>query len=413
MRAIPENKLVPHPGIQILLFVLLGMVAAQWNLVHAEDNVRSQLADAQAAVRRAVDRYGPNAIETVPSRMALAELHIANGDFPKAEPLLQQALNVSIRVNSTGHKSLLPILERLAWIDIRNNRFASGKQFYSDAIEIARRSNGSNSPIMQKLLDSLADAREKERQAGNLPAVHRKQVPPAQQSADPTYDLVIASQNQPPPPMPAVTTPKNQSGPDKASSDKASSDKASKDAKVSASPSAAIASTPKVAQPVVTENLPAAVTPPPSNSPFLFGVTTPQPVAWQPPPPTPTTTAPVPPEPAPPASAPTPSTTTTSAAPPPEAASPPPPTAKANTDGDTMAHEGWFITTGCFSQTVYVDERLGEIRKLNLPAYAKQNRSGSMTCVYSGPYPEQSKGESALGTIKKHGGMNDAFIRAY
>lgn len=401
MRAMPRNQWVPRPGrpLAILLSVFLGMIAISWTLIHAEEgDVRSQLADAQTAIRRTVDRYGPNAIETVPPRMALAELHMANGDFPKAEPLLQQALNISIRVNGTSHKSLLPILERLAWIDIRNNRFSSGKQFYSDAIEIARRTHGSNSPVMQKLLDSLADAREKERQTGSLPAVHRKQTPPPQESADPTYDLVIASQSQPPPPpvVPATTTPTttlgNQAGPGEAP----------QEVKAPASP-------PLVAAPVAPET-PAVVPPPQSNSPFLFGVGTPQPITWQPPPVAATTTPsnPIPPTP----SVPAPSATVPATPPPPEAV-PPPQTAKVNLDGEAMVHEGWFITTGCFSQSIYSDERLEEVRKLGLPAYAKQNRSGSMTCVHSGPYPEQPMAESALEALKKQGGMNDSLIRPY
>ncbi|MBF0133119.1 MAG: tetratricopeptide repeat protein [Magnetococcales bacterium] len=395
MRAIPRNPLVPRLGrpISILLFVFWGMMAISWTQIHAEEDARSQLANAQTAIRRAVDRYGPNTIETVPPRMALAELHMANGDFPKAEPLLQQALNISIRVNGTSHKSLLPILERLAWIDIRNNRFSSGKQFYSDAIEIARKTHGSNSPIMQKLLDSLADAREKERQMGNLPAVHRKQTPPTQESADPTYDLVIANQNQPPPPVvPATTVLGNQTVPSEAVPSEGI--QKTKD----------LASQPPVAAPVVLET--PAVASPQSHSPFLFGVTTPQPVTWQPPSAVATVSATPPPP------APAPSSTVPATPPPPEVV-PPQQAAKVNTDGGTMVHEGWFITTGCFSQSIYGDERLEEIRKLNLPAYAKQNRSGAMTCVYSGPYPEQSMAESALGTIKNQGGMNDSFIRPY
>ncbi|HAT49880.1 MAG: tetratricopeptide repeat protein [Nitrospirae bacterium] len=396
MRAIPRDPLVPRPGrpLSILLSVFLGMMAISWTLIHAEEDTRSQLANAQTAIRRAVDRYGPNAIETVPPRMALAELHMADGDFPKAEPLLQQALNISIRVNGTSHKSLLPILERLAWIDIRNNRFSSGKQFYSDAIDIARRTHGSSSPVMQKLLDSLADAREKERQMGNLPAVQRKQTPPAQESADPTYDLVIASQNQPPPPVVPVTTALgNQTGPGGTIQE-----------------AKGLASQPPVAAPVAPET-PAVAPPPQSNSPFLFGVGTPQPITWQPPPvAAPTTPSnPLPPTPL----APAPPSATVPATPPPPEVVPPPQTAKVNLDGGAMVHEGWFITTGCFSQSIYSDERLEEVRKLGLPAYAKQNRSGSMTCVYSGPYPEQPMAESALETLKKQGGMNDSFIRPY
>lgn len=208
MTALPENTLVPHPEscLKVLFLLLWTVLVVPWIPAHADDAAKSQLAGAQEAVRLAVDRHGPNAIETVAPRLALAELHIADGDFPKAEPLLQQALNITVRVSGNNHKSLLPILERLAWIDIRNNRFTSGKQFYSDAIEIARRVHGNNSPIMQKLLDNLADARQKERLAGTQTNVRRKQAQSSQGSKDPAHDLVIANQNQPPPAPPKETT---------------------------------------------------------------------------------------------------------------------------------------------------------------------------------------------------------------
>ncbi|HIJ85447.1 MAG TPA: tetratricopeptide repeat protein, partial [Magnetococcales bacterium] len=263
-----------------LSLILWGLLLLLWNPVHAGNDTKGQLANAQAAVRLAVDRYGPHSVETIPARMALAELHIAEGDFPKAEPLLQQALNISLRANGAEHKSQLPILERLAWIDIRNNRFSSGKQFYADAIEIARKVHGTNSPVMQKLIDSLADARQKERVAGTLTNVRRKQTPPSQESTSPAYDLVIASQDQPPPVAALLLPTVPPAGAD--SKDKSvGHPPTAKDTK--APDSSAVATAPTApssakASPSQEPSIPAA---PPSNSPFLFGVSTPQPVTWK------------------------------------------------------------------------------------------------------------------------------------
>ncbi|MBF0435464.1 MAG: SPOR domain-containing protein [Magnetococcales bacterium] len=416
MTALPENSLVPHPEfcLDIVFLLLWSVLVIAWVPAHADDATRSQLAGAQEAVRLAVDRYGPNAIETVAPRLALAELHIADGDFPKAEPLLQQALNITVRISGNNHKSLLPILERLAWIDIRNNRFTSGKQFYSDAIEIARRVHGNNSPVMQKLLDNLADARQKERLAGTQTNVRRKQTQSSQGSKDPAHDLVIANQSQLPPTPPAATAKetskadgKGESAPSAAVAKETSKPESKSEPAVAiASPAKETSQAPSgtPATPPRPEK-PEAASAPATNSPFSFAVDTPQPVHWKA---NPTSVTPATPQ------------GQNSAAPAAVTSPPPPPPAATETRVPAVAkpaespaeRKGWFLSVGCFSEQVNTDERLGAVQKLGLPGYTKPARNGSMTCVYIGPFPKEEEAEEAKKNLNQNG-IPDAYIRTY
>ncbi|MBF0421660.1 MAG: SPOR domain-containing protein [Magnetococcales bacterium] len=393
MTPAPGNRRVIRSAtlLQTLIFFLWGTLLGGWIPAQAQDGAKAPLVSAQDAVRLSVDRYGPNAIETVASRLALAELYIVDGDFPKAEPLLQQALNITVRVNGNNHKSLLPILERLAWIDIRNNRFSSGKQFYSDAVEISRRVNGNNNPITLKLLDSLADARQKERSVGNQAAVRKKQTQSPQGTKDPTYELVIANQNQPPPAVTPATASKPPEAPGNEPA-KTVEKHSSVSAEHSAVPTTAVSSTEKPA--------------PAANSPFASSVdgalsverhenqvraAQVQNIQVQNTQVQGSSVAAV---------GATAGTGTES-------------TAATQANSPPAERTGWFISVGCFSESSNSDEQMAAVRKLGLRVYTKQRSNSSMICVFSGPYSRLEEAEEAKKDLATRGGITDAYIRAY
>ncbi|MBF0148146.1 MAG: SPOR domain-containing protein [Magnetococcales bacterium] len=403
MTALPKQESAPdYAHLLVTLICMLWYLSViAWNPVHAAADIQERLAEAQAAIRHAVDRHGPNAIETVPFRMTLAEIYINEGNYSKAEPLLQQALNISTRINGSSDKSLLPILERLAWIDIRNSRFVSGKQFFSNAIDIARRTYGANSAVLQRLYDSLADARQKERLAGNQSGIVRRPTPPTQERPTPVHDLVIANQERPTPPvithLPTIAaTTNNGSGVGVGNEPKSPPIPANSAATTASSPPSGQESVPPVN----------------NNTPFMFGVDLPQKAERTTTPPSNESPKPLQPiaAPVPPAASVTSSTEVI--APPPSNVDPiqsPAPQAKE----DALVRQGWYLSVGCFSESTYSQDRLAKVRQLGFPAYTKPARNGEITCVYSGPFSQAADAEAAKRALIEQGGISDTYVRAY
>ena len=115
-------------------------------------------------LRAAVDRHGSRDYKTVPYRLELADFYLSKDEFYKAEPLLHQVRRMMERRLGLESVKLLPVLDKLASLDLRQNRFAFAFNLYERAIKIATRHYGKRSSKTKKIKTALVDARRAARE---------------------------------------------------------------------------------------------------------------------------------------------------------------------------------------------------------------------------------------------------------
>lgn len=115
-------------------------------------------------LRSAADQYGSRSFETASHRLDLADYYLSVGEFPKAEPLLYQSLGLLQKEFGKDTVKLIPVLEKLASLDLRQKRFPFALSLYSQALSIAGRSYGQQSEITKNIAESIAETRRAERE---------------------------------------------------------------------------------------------------------------------------------------------------------------------------------------------------------------------------------------------------------
>ncbi|MBF0453969.1 MAG: tetratricopeptide repeat protein [Magnetococcales bacterium] len=115
-------------------------------------------------LRTAVDRYGAKDFNTVTHRLELANFYLSKKEYFKAEPLFHQSLGIMEKRWGRDSAKLLPIIENLAALDLRQRRFSFALALYNRAILIAKRHYGSRGAETQKFNDALSETRRAERE---------------------------------------------------------------------------------------------------------------------------------------------------------------------------------------------------------------------------------------------------------
>ncbi|MBF0425585.1 MAG: tetratricopeptide repeat protein [Magnetococcales bacterium] len=79
-----------------------------------------------------------------------------------------------------------------------------------------------------------------------------------------------------------------------------------------------------------------------------------------------------------------------------------------------MPHRGeYFVSTGCFGDSEFLNHAEERIRRLALPGFRTQAnlRSGKLTCVFTGPYATDGDARRALNRLHGEGGLSGLEIR--
>jgi tetratricopeptide (TPR) repeat protein len=88
----------------------------------------------------------------------LAELYRSQGGYAEAEPLLQQALELTRRLLGDEHPDVATSLNNLAELYRSQGRYAQAEPLYQQALELRRRLLGEEHPSVATTLNNLADS---------------------------------------------------------------------------------------------------------------------------------------------------------------------------------------------------------------------------------------------------------------
>ncbi|MBF0447876.1 MAG: hypothetical protein HQL67_06715 [Magnetococcales bacterium] len=115
-------------------------------------------------LRAAVDQYGPRDYNTAPFRLELANYYLDIGEYPKAEPLFHQVIRMLEIQFGPNSSKLIPVLEKMASLDLRKNRFAFALNQYSRARAISVLHYGSQSKHTNEIDSAISETRRAERE---------------------------------------------------------------------------------------------------------------------------------------------------------------------------------------------------------------------------------------------------------
>ncbi|MBF0357317.1 MAG: tetratricopeptide repeat protein [Magnetococcales bacterium] len=323
-------------------------------------------------LRSAVDTFGARHYNTVPHRLKLADFYIEEGEYYKAEPMLHQVRSLMEKRFGVGNAKLIPILKKLAALDLRQNRYSFALSQYKRAASIATRHYGSNSTKTKQIQTIIAETRRTEREwkrLGSKPAVFTETKRNRAQSSNKFSRAVFPSTSSAKQAavnsgVAAISPIKSKPPEVKKKSFNASSSKVT----VKNNVVAAVASSQskKVQNPAKkTEHGVKTVTLPPAT------------VAS-------TANAPI------------------------------------NLDSEGIPREpaaeykkGFFISMGCFGDKKFAVGQVNRVMALNVPIYMKSIRGDSLHCVFGGPFPTRSAAQAAADLSRAKAGVEDTLVRSY
>ena len=86
----------------------------------------------------------------------LAGLYRAAGEYAKAEPFYEQALEIYQKVHGNEHPYVATCLHDLAGLYMATGEYAKAKPFYEQALEIYKKVHGNEHPYVALCLSNLA-----------------------------------------------------------------------------------------------------------------------------------------------------------------------------------------------------------------------------------------------------------------
>jgi CHAT domain-containing protein/Tfp pilus assembly protein PilF len=110
----------------------------------------------QEALEIAKDAFGPNHPSVATSLNNLAILYSNVGDYAKAEPLLQQALQIDIKALGPEHPDVATGLNNLATLYSEMGDYAKAESLYEQALQIWKKALGEEHPYTAGTLNNLA-----------------------------------------------------------------------------------------------------------------------------------------------------------------------------------------------------------------------------------------------------------------
>jgi hypothetical protein len=316
-------------------------------------------------LRSAVDGFGARHYNTVPHRLKLADFYIAEGEYYKAEPMLHQVRSIMQKRFGPGSAKLIPVIKKLAALDLRQNRFNFALSLYKQAASIATQRYGSKSKKTKQIKAIIAETRGAAREwkrLGSKAAVF------TEKKRSRTQSHMQFGKTKFPSPSVAKQTPVK-FGAAKALTNKKFPE--TKKKPIIAVPNKTVVSAPakkvkkpaeKALKPIKTVNL-----------------------------------------------APAKSATVVATA-----------TASKNIDFEGIPREpsaefkkGFFISMGCFGDKKFAVGQVNRVMALNLPIYLKSIRGNSLHCAFGGPFSTRTAAQTAADTSRAKAGVKDTLVRGY
>ncbi|MBF0380765.1 MAG: tetratricopeptide repeat protein [Magnetococcales bacterium] len=374
---------------KIIILHVLVLLTMSPMMVLGSDSYYQKEAAILDELRSAVDTYGPRNYNTVTQRMKLADFYITSGEYNKAEPLLHQVRRMmDIRLGPDNVK-ILPVLTKIADIDLRQNRFPFAINIYQRISAITNRRYGSNSEKGKKVKNKIAEirraAREWKRLGSKAAVMAETRKPPSHLAGNIKLPSISKS---------SVVVPRgtlqNRGG---VKEKKVVADKKIVQKKAATKKLVEVKKTTIVDTTVVTQKpiIPykAKLAAPKTGQKKV--VKTKQPIQSN----TIATAQ---------------ENTTTSKT----------PYVPRNLDAEGIPRDpgvkykvGYFISMGCFGDKPFAVNQVNRVMALSLPVYMKSIRGDSLHCVFGGPFPSRGEAEVGAELSRTKAKVKDTLVRSY
>ena len=149
----PENVNLPYMLQSLAHWIMSG---------ERESRNESRLAEAESLILEArplfVHHYGENHIATISADSSLATLALTRGDLARAESMREELLRHYRQVDEGGYNHIWALFY-LAEVKLRLGKETEAETLFEQALEMGRRSWGTNDPRFERLVRYINQAR--------------------------------------------------------------------------------------------------------------------------------------------------------------------------------------------------------------------------------------------------------------